>query len=190
MRLSALICVMALVAGPAVAAPSATSDLNVGSAADVDAVLSGEPNVECDRYGTDSRGGAITGNCRDAGPRIGELSSETELSIPDLMQQHSGTDAFTCIRYRAAGACFWLKCTAFPPSCKVRTSVLVTHYVNQRAKVTRFRGETASNFDHPRVCHTAPFSGGHLECFAWKPSPRSADCGWLRVRASVLLPVT
>lgn len=67
---------------------------------------------------------------------------------------------------------------------------LISFAVNQRAKVTRFRGETASNFDHPRVCHTAPFSGGHLECFAWKPSPRSADCGWLRVRASVPLPVT
>lgn len=128
MRFAALIAALVLTAGQAVAAPSATSDLNVGSAADVDAVLSGEPNVECDTYGTDSRGGAITGNCRDAGPRIGELSSETELSIPDLMQQHSGTDAFTCIRYRAAGACFWLKCTAFPPRCRVRTSVLVTHY--------------------------------------------------------------
>lgn len=35
---------------------------------------------------------------------------------------------FQCMNWRPTGVCFWLKCRPFPPSCEVRTSMVVKHY--------------------------------------------------------------
>ena len=63
--------------------------------------------------------------------------------------------------------------------------------VNQRGKLTRFRGETASNIDHPLVSVTLQrFRWRSLGCYAWKRLPRSAVATWLTARPSVGLPAS
>lgn len=36
--------------------------------------------------------------------------------------------SFSCIDWQPTGVCFWLRCSAFPPSCSVNTSLRVRHY--------------------------------------------------------------
>ena len=60
--------------------------------------------------------------------------------------------------------------------------------VNQRAKLTRKQGESASKFDHPwHVQSSGLFVWSNLECYAWKPSARSGAASWLKTRTSVRL---
>ncbi|WP_295388274.1 hypothetical protein, partial [Thiolapillus sp.] len=49
----------------------------------------------------------------------------------------------------------------------------IAYVVNQRAKLTRNLGETASNFDHPlKSVILRFFTGVTWDCYAWKPLPR------------------
>lgn len=66
----------------------------------------------------------LAGNAQTA---HGEAKEGDDLDTWDITEKT--LQCTSCMSYRLAGACTWLKCRALPPSCEVRTSVLVDHFL-------------------------------------------------------------
>lgn len=53
------------------------------------------------------------------------VKSEDKFNSLDVMKESL---SFSCIDWKPTGVCFWLKCSAFPPICSVKSSIKVRHY--------------------------------------------------------------
>ncbi|WP_150127663.1 TraU family protein [Janthinobacterium psychrotolerans] len=56
-----------------------------------------------------------------------------------------------CSNYRVAGACFWLKCEAFPPHCRVISNVRISHFSPEVVVSTWHDGASHPWADYGRV---------------------------------------
>ncbi|WP_143450455.1 TraU family protein [Janthinobacterium sp. BJB446] len=59
---------------------------------------------------------ALPGACAWAQTNTADIVANTLKAVP------------ACSNYRVAGACFWLKCEAFPPHCRVISNVRISHF--------------------------------------------------------------
>ena len=61
-------------------------------------------------------------------PAVAPLPARAQATTVQLLQ--NTVNALPgCLRWRPTGACFWLKCSVYPPRCKVVYSLRMEHYV-------------------------------------------------------------
>lgn len=70
---------------------------------------------------------AMRGFAISAALFVAPSSSADGLDTLDIIEKTF--ECTDCLSYRVTGGCAWLKCSAFPPSCSVRTSILVDHFL-------------------------------------------------------------